>query len=89
MFVGDTARGYEATGWYGIGVPKGRVSDALQADCQSQVRQGDRVWSKNWYKGLGSENSLFFEDNSLLRLQKFPVLLRREFGSKTLNSLDD
>jgi hypothetical protein len=38
---------------------------------------------------LALENSLFFENNSLLCLQKFPVPLRREFGSKPLNSLAD
>jgi hypothetical protein len=34
-------------------------------------------------------NSLFFEKNSLIRLCKFPVPLRREFGWKPLNSLAD
>jgi hypothetical protein len=34
-------------------------------------------------------NSLFFEKNSLLGLQKFPVPLRSEFRWKSLNSLAD
>ena len=38
---------------------------------------------------LRRENSLFFENNSLLWLQKFPVRLRREFVCKPLNSLAD
>jgi hypothetical protein len=38
---------------------------------------------------FGSENSLFFQNNSLLCLQKFPVRLRREFICKPLNSLAD
>lgn len=35
------------------------------------------------------ESSLFFEENSLLCLGKFPVPLRREFRCKLLNSLND
>jgi hypothetical protein len=38
---------------------------------------------------LGCTPSLFFQKNSLLRLQKFPVPLRREFPCKPLNSLAD
>ena len=36
---------------------------------------------------LRRENSLFFENNSLLWLQKFPVRLRREFVCKPLNRM--
>src|SRR5271165_5657496 len=38
---------------------------------------------------LRRENSLFFEKNSLLCLQKFPVSLRREFVYKPLNQMND
>jgi hypothetical protein len=38
---------------------------------------------------LRRENSLFFENNSLLWLQKFPVRLRREFVRKPLNQMND
>ncbi len=38
---------------------------------------------------FGPEDSLFFQKNSLLRLQKFPVPLRRELLCKPLNSLAD
>jgi hypothetical protein len=34
-------------------------------------------------------DSLFLEKNSLIRVWKFPVPLRREFGWKPLNSLTD
>src|SRR3954453_13531683 len=33
--------------------------------------------------------SLFLRENSLIRIWKFPVLLRREFGCKLLNPLVD
>jgi hypothetical protein len=36
-----------------------------------------------------SANSLFFEKDSLLGLEKFPVPLRREFIWKPLNQLND
>ena len=38
---------------------------------------------------LGRKNSLFFAENSLLWLQKFPVPLRREFLRKALNLLPE
>jgi hypothetical protein len=39
--------------------------------------------------GQQDADSLLLEKNSLIRVWKFPVLLRREFGWKPLNSLAD
>jgi hypothetical protein len=45
-------------------------------------------WHKIQNRSISRENSLFLEKFSLIRVRKFPVPLRREFGCKPLSWLD-
>jgi len=75
-------------------LPTGDLTTAMltqnfEKSWSSQTQQRTRLNLRNLNSLFNRENSLFLEKNSLIRVCKFPVPLRREFGWKPLNSLAD
>jgi hypothetical protein len=61
------------------------LSQNFEKSWSSQTQQRTRLNLRNLNSLFNRENSLFLEKNSLIRVCKFPVPLRREFGCKLLN----